>query len=150
MNFNRVIIGGHLTRDIELRYTPSGAAVAQFGVAVNHTWKTESGEQKQSVTFVDVTAWRQQAEVIAQYFRKGDPILVEGRLSQDAWVDKNTQQKHTKIKVVLEQFTFVKSKGKDDAPTDRIQRPDADAGQSSKVNPEVDSFGNDSDDAPPF
>ena len=84
----------------------------QFGVAVNHTWKTESGEQKQSVTFVDVTAWRRQAEVIAQYFRKGDPILIEGRLAQDAWVDKQTQQKHTKIKVVLEQFSFVKTKAK--------------------------------------
>ena len=79
-NFNKVILAGNLTRDPELRYTPKGTAIANFGLAINRKWKSESGESKEEVTFVDVEAWDRQGEVIAQYFKKGSPILVEGRL----------------------------------------------------------------------
>jgi single-strand DNA-binding protein len=109
VGFNRVIVAGNLTRDPELRYTPKGSAVAGFGLAVNRTWKTETGETKEEVSFIDVEAWGRQAEVIAQYMRKGRPLLVEGRLKQDTWEDKNTHQKVSKIKVVLEGFTFIDS-----------------------------------------
>ena len=112
-NFNKVIIAGNLTRDPELRYTPKGTAVAKIGMALNHTWKTETGEKKEDVSFVDVEAWGRQAEVIAQYMRKGKPLLVEGRLKQDTWEDKNTHQKQYKLKVVLEGFSFIDSKGPD-------------------------------------
>jgi single-strand DNA-binding protein len=110
-SFNKVILAGNLTRDPELRYTPKGSAVAGFSLAVNRTWKTESGESKEEVSFIEVEAWGRQGEVIAQYMRKGRPLLVEGRLKQDTWEDKNTHQKQSKLKVVLESFSFIDSKG---------------------------------------
>jgi single-strand DNA-binding protein len=109
-------VAGNLTRDPELRYTPKGTAVAKIGLAVNRTWKTESGESKEEVTFIDIEAWGRQAEVIAQYMRKGRPLLVEGRLKLDTWEDKNTHQKQSKLKVVLESFSFIDSKGTDAGP----------------------------------
>jgi single-strand DNA-binding protein len=110
-NFNKVILAGNLTRDPELRYTPKGMAVVKIGMAINRSWKSESGETKEEVTFVDVDAWGRQAEVIAQYMRKGRPILIEGRLKLDTWEDKNTHQKQSKLKVTLESFSFIDSKG---------------------------------------
>ena len=108
-NFNKVILAGNLTRDPELRYTPKGTAVARITLAVNRTWKSESGENKEEVSFVDVDIWGRQAEVISQYMKKGRPLLVEGRLKQDTWEDKNTKQKQSKLKVVLESFSFIDS-----------------------------------------
>jgi single-strand DNA-binding protein len=113
-NFNKVIIAGNLTRDPELRYTPKGTAVVKFTLAINRTWKSESGEKKEEVTFVDVDAWERQAEVIAQYMRKGRPILVEGRLQLDSWEDKTTHEKKSKLKVRLETFSFIDSKGSEE------------------------------------
>jgi single-strand DNA-binding protein len=110
-SFNKVIIAGNLTRDPELRYLPKGTAVAQFALAVNRTWKSESGESKEEVNFIEIEAFGRQAEVIAQYMRKGRPLLVEGRLKQDTWEDKTTHQKKSKLKVVLESFSFIDSKG---------------------------------------
>jgi single-strand DNA-binding protein len=108
-SFNKVILAGNLTRDPELRYTPKGTAVAKLTLAVNRTWKSETGESKEEVSFVDVDVWGRQAEVIAQYMRKGRPLLVEGRLKQDTWEDKTTHQKQSKLKVVLESFSFIDS-----------------------------------------
>ncbi len=108
-SFNKVILAGNLTRDPQLRYTPKGTAIANFGLAVNRTWKTETGETKEEVTFVDVDAFGRQAEVVAQYMKKGRPFLVEGRLKLDSWEDKNTHQKQSKLKVVLEGFSFIDS-----------------------------------------
>jgi single-strand DNA-binding protein len=109
-NFNKVIIAGNLTRDPELRYTPKGTAVARITLAVNRTFTSgEGGEKKEEVSFVDVDVWGRQAEVISQYMKKGRPLLVEGRLKQDSWEDKNTKQKMSKLKVVLETFSFLDS-----------------------------------------
>jgi len=109
-NFNKVIIAGNLTRDPELRYTPKGTAVARITLAVNRTYtSSEGGEKKEEVSFVDVDIWGRQAEVISQYMKKGRPLLVEGRLKQDTWEDKNTKQKQSKLKVVLESFSFIDS-----------------------------------------
>ncbi len=108
-SFNKVILAGNLTRDPELRYTPKGTAIARIGIAVNRTWKSETGETKEEVTFVDVDAWGRQAEVISQYLKKGRPILIEGRLKLDQWEDKNTHQKQSKLRVVLENFQFLDS-----------------------------------------
>src|SRR3954470_13541421 len=112
-NFNKVILIGNITRDPELRYTPKGMAIAKIGMAINRTWKSETGESKEEVTFVDVEAFGRQAEVISQYLKKGRPILMEGRLKLDQWEDKNTKQKQSKLKVVLEGFQFMDSKGAD-------------------------------------
>jgi len=122
-NFNKVILAGNLTRDPELRYTPKGTAVARLGMAVNRTWKNETGETKEEVTFVDIDAWGRQAEVIAQYVKKGRPLLVEGRLKLDQWEDKNTHQKQSKLKVVLESFSFIDSnRGDGSAPSENRAR----------------------------
>ncbi len=110
-SFNKVILAGNLTRDPELRYTPQGKAVARLTLAVNRNYTTESGEKKEEVSFVDVDVWGRQAEVISQYMKKGRPLLVEGRLKQDTWEDKNTHQKQSKLKVVLESFSFIDSRG---------------------------------------
>jgi single-strand DNA-binding protein len=116
-NFNRVILAGNLTRDPELRYTPKGVAIAKITLAINRTWKTETGETKEEVTFVDVDAFGRQAEVVGQYMKKGRPFLVEGRLKLDQWEDKNTHQKQSKLKVVLEGFSFIDSnRGDSSAP----------------------------------
>lgn len=114
-NFNKVILAGNLTRDPELRYTPKGTAIAKFGMAINRSWKNEAGETKEEVTFVDVDAFTRQAEVVAQYFKKGSPILVEGRLKLDQWDDKQTGQKRSRLGVVLESFSFLDSKRGDGA-----------------------------------
>ncbi len=106
-NFNKVILAGNLTRDPELRYTPKGVAIAKLGLAINRTWKNETGETKEEVTFVDVDAFARQAEVIGQYLKKGNPILIEGRLRLDTWDDKQTNQKRSKLGVVLESFQFL-------------------------------------------
>ena len=97
---------GNLTRDPELRYTPKGMAIAKIGLAINRTWKNEAGETKEEVTFIDVDAFGRQAETIAQYLKKGSPLLVEGRLKLDQWDDKQTGQKRSSLGVVLEGFQF--------------------------------------------
>ena len=150
-SFNKVIIAGNLTRDPELRYTPKGTAVARITLAVNRTWKSESGENKEEVSFVDVDIWGRQAEVIGQYMKKGRPLLVEGRLKQDSWEDKNTKQKQTKLKVVLESFSFIDSNrgGEGDvAPSaPRASRPAA-ASPSASAPESVDSEPPHDDDVP--
>ncbi len=108
-NYNKVILMGNLTRDPEMRYTPGGMAIAKFGLAVNRRWRSESGEQKEETTFVDVDAFGKQAETIGQYLKKGRPVLVEGRLKLDQWDDKQTGQKRSRLGVVLESFTFLDS-----------------------------------------
>ena len=116
-NFNKVILMGNLTRDPELRFTTKGTAVARIGLAINRVYTTEAGEKKEEVTYVDVDAFARQAEVIGQYFKKGRPILIEGRLKYDTWEDKQTKQKRSKLSVVLESFQFIDSgtRGSDEA-----------------------------------
>ena len=113
--FNKVILAGNLTRDPELRYTPSGTAIAKFGLALNRKWKdSQSGEMREEVTFVDVDAFGKQAELIGQYVKKGNPLLVEGRLKMDTWEDKQTQQKKSRLGVVMEGMTFLGTGGSRD------------------------------------
>lgn len=111
MNLNKCILAGNLTRDVEVRHTPKGMAVGKFGVAINRTWKSESGEKKEEVTFIDVDCFGRTAEVISQYLKKGDAIFLEGRLKLDQWEDKQTHQKRSKLCVVCESFQFVGKKG---------------------------------------
>jgi single-strand DNA-binding protein len=122
-SFNKVILAGNLTRDPELRYTPKGLAIARIGLAINRTWKSETGEMKEEVTFVDVDAFGKQAETIGQYMKKGRPFLVEGRLKLDQWEDKNTHQKQSKLHVVLESFSFIDSKSPDSSVPSEAARP---------------------------
>ena len=111
-SFNKVILMGNLTRDPELRYTPNGKPIAKLGLAVNRTWRTEQGDQREEVTFVDVDVFGRTAENVGQYMRKGRPILIEGRLKLDQWEDRNTGQKRSKMGVVAETVQFLG--GRDD------------------------------------
>jgi single-strand DNA-binding protein len=110
-SFNKVILAGNLTRDPELKYLSKGTALCRFSLAINRSYKTDTGETKEEVTFVEVESFGRQAEVIAQYLRKGRALLVEGRLRQDSWEDKQTGQKRTALRVVLEGFSFIDSRG---------------------------------------
>ena len=99
-NLNKVMLIGNLTRDPELRYTPSGKAVAEFGLAINRVWYNDQKQKQEETTFVDITLWARQAEIAQQYRTKGSPAYIEGRLSLDTWDDKATGQKRSKLKVV--------------------------------------------------
>jgi len=106
-NFNKVYLIGNLTRDPELRVTPKGTAICQFGIAVNRQFKDESGALRDDTTFVDIEAWGKQAETISKYMTKGRPLFIEGRLKLDQWEDKTSGQKRSRMKVVLEGFQFL-------------------------------------------
>jgi len=98
-DINMVILAGRLTRDPELRYLPNGTPLCKMGLAVSRFYKTPEGERKEETLFVDVTTWRGTAEFCGENLRKGRPVIVEGRLKSDAWEDKSTGQKRTKIEV---------------------------------------------------
>ena len=104
---NKVLLMGNLTRDPELRVTPKGTSICQFSLAINRTFKMESGETREEVTYVDIEAWGKQGETIAKYCTKGRPLYVEGRLRLDQWEDKNTKEKRSRMKIVLENFQFL-------------------------------------------
>ena len=110
-SFNKVILMGNLTRDPQLKYLPTQTAVAEFGIAMNRKFKTASGEDREEVTFVDCAAFGRTGEVINQYFQKGKPIFIEGRIKYDSWEDKQGGGKRSKISVVVENFQFVGDKG---------------------------------------
>ncbi|MDF2375641.1 MAG: single-stranded DNA-binding protein [Verrucomicrobiales bacterium] len=112
-NLNKVMLIGNLTRDPEVRYTPKGSAVTDIGLAINRNYTLDDGERREETTFVDVTFWGRQAEVIGEYMKKGRPMYVEGRLNLDQWEDKTSGQTRTKLKVVGENFQFLG--GRDDA-----------------------------------
>ena len=106
-SFNKVMLMGNLTRDVEIRHVSSDLAVGKFGIAVNRKFKTQSGEQREEVTFVDCEAWGRTAEVMAQYLNRGSPVFIEGRLKLDQWEDKNGGGKRSKHLVVVETFQFI-------------------------------------------
>ncbi|MBM4048738.1 MAG: single-stranded DNA-binding protein [Planctomycetes bacterium] len=130
-NFNKVFLMGNLTRDPELRYTPSGLAVTQFGLAINRRYTSKEGEQKEDVCFVEIEAFGRQAEVLSEYMSKGSPLFVEGRLRYSSWQDKQGQ-KRTKLSVVADGFQFLG--GKRGAPTG--EAPEAKEAQDEPPPPE--------------
>ena len=108
-SYNRVVLVGNLTRDVEVRYIPSGMAVTDIGLAVNDRRKSASGEWVEEVTFVDITLWGRTAEVAGEYLSKGSPVLIEGRLKLDTW--EHEGQKKSKLKVVGERLQMLGSRG---------------------------------------
>ena len=111
--FSKAIIAGNLTRDPELRTTPSGASVCSFSVAVNRVYRDTSGEQKEDVSFIDCSAWGKLGEMISQYAKRGTGVLVSGRLDQRSWEDKNTGQKRSRVEIVVEDFNFTGNANRD-------------------------------------
>lgn len=107
-SFNKVILLGNLTRDPQVKYTPSGTAVAEVGIAVSRSWfDKQSNQRKEETTFVDVTLWGRTAEIAGEYLAKGRQVLIEGRLQLDQWDDRETGQKRSKLRVVGENMTMV-------------------------------------------
>lgn len=113
---NKVFLIGNLTRDPELRVTPKGTAICQFGLAVNRQFKDESGATRDETTFVDIEAWGKQGELVSKYLSKGSPAMVEGRLKLDQWEDKTSGQKRSKLKIVLDNVQFLSTRGGGGAP----------------------------------
>ena len=106
-SFNKVILMGNLTRDPELKYLPSGSAVANVGIAVNRNWTDrESGEKREEVCFVDLEAFGRNAETMNEYLQKGRPVLIEGRLRYRTW-ETDDGQRRGKHDVYVERFQFV-------------------------------------------
>lgn len=99
---------GNLTRDPELKEISATAKVCNFSIAVNHRWKTESGEKMERASFIDFKAWGKQGELIHQYVKKGDPIYVQGRMEQETW--EKDGEKRSKLVCVVEQFQFLPNK----------------------------------------
>ena len=108
--FNRVILMGNITTEIELRSTQGGTAVCDVSLAVNDRRKNQAGEWVEDTTFVDVTLWGRTAEVAAEYLGKGSPVLIEGRLKLDTW--ETDGQKRSKLKVVGDRMQMIGSKPK--------------------------------------
>lgn len=105
-NLNRVFLIGNLTRDPELRYVPSGTAVATFGLAVNSIYNTQAGEKKQEVCFIKIVAWGRTAELCGEYLSKGSPIFIEGRLQYRAWDGANGEKRST-LEVRADRIQFL-------------------------------------------
>ncbi len=124
-NLNKVILMGNLTRDPEIKYTPKGTAIAAFGLAINRSYTTEGGEKREEVTFVDCEAYARVAEIIGEYCKKGRPLYVEGRLKLDSWDDKQSGQKRSKMKIVVESIQLLG--GREDAGGGSSQHHEADS-----------------------
>ena len=124
-NLNKVMLIGNVTRDPEVKYTPKGTAVCEVGLAINRAWKDDGGQKKEETTFVGITFWGRLAEICGEYAKKGRPIYVEGRLTQESWEDKETGKKVTKTKVVGESLQLLGGKqgGESNEAPPRPQRP---------------------------
>ena len=127
-NLNKVQLMGNITRDPEVRYTPKGTAVTDISLAINRSFSSDDGERREETTFVDITSWGRQAEVIGEYMKKGRPLYVEGRLQLDSWEDKTTGQQRSRLKVVGENFQFLG--GRDDGGGGGAQSRSSSGGQS--------------------
>lgn len=132
-NLNKTFLIGNLTRDPEMRVTPKGTHVCAFALAINKKFKTEAGDLREEVTFVECEAWSKTAELVSKYLAKGAPAMIEGRLKLDEWEDKTTGQKRSRLKVVAENVQFLGSRSESQQrsqPTDRkLANQDGGAGE---------------------
>ena len=115
-SFNTVVVMGNLTRDVELRYIPSGTAVTDISLAVNEKRKGQGGEYIEEVSYVDVTLWGRTAEIASEYLGKGKSVLIHGRLKQERW--EKDGAKHSKLKVICERLVLLSSGGRRDSGQD--------------------------------
>lgn len=106
-NYNRIILVGNLTRDPQLKYLPSQMAVVEFGLAVNHKFRTKDGQERDEVLFIDCSCFGKGADIINRYCQKGKPLLVEGRLKYDTWEDKQGGGKRSKHSIVVDNFQLM-------------------------------------------
>jgi single-strand DNA-binding protein len=114
---------GNLTRDPELRYIPSGSAVATFTVAVNRVYKTQTGEKKEQASFIRVVVWGRRAEVCGEYLSKGGPVFIEGRLQSREWEGQDGQKRST-LEVIADNVQFLRGGDKKDAAAGKVMPPE--------------------------
>ena len=141
---NKFIGLGNLTRDPELRYTPKGTVVCNVSIALNRKWKGEDGKERESVCFVECVLWGRTAEATAQYCKKGKRVLIEGRLDQQSWEDKDTHKQRSKIVVQVETIQFIGSAA--ESSDSSRQRVPADSGRQDS--PTAADPGPEDDDVP--
>ena len=123
-NYNKVILIGHLTREPQLSYLPSQTSVCEFGMAINRVFKKQDGSEGKEICYVDCQMFGKRAEVVNKYFKKGDPIFVEGRLKFDQWNAQDGSKK-SKLRVFVENFEFVgERKAKEPEPEAQHAPPD--------------------------
>jgi len=118
--YNKIILAGNLTRGVEIRYTPSGMAVASTGIASNRKFKSANGEQKEEVLFIDLTFFGRTAEIAVQYLQKGSKVLVDGRLKLDNWIAQDGS-KRSKHSITVENLQMLSSKNDTNQPTNENQ-----------------------------
>lgn len=122
-SLNLVVIAGNATRDPEVRYTPQGTPVAEFGLAINRRWKDRrTSEWKEETTFVEIRLMGQQADFAQSRVRKGTPVHVEGRLQLDQWLERGTGAKRERLRVLGQQLTVLNQPYKDRQSKDRQSR----------------------------
>ncbi len=138
-SLNRVQLIGNLTRDPELRYTPSGAAVCSFSIATNRAWTTDSGEKKEDAEFHRIVSWNKLAEICSQFLTKGRKVFVEGRLSTRSWTAQDGTQKQTTEVIISDMILLDNRRTEGEVPErkeEEIEEPKKTA-KSEKVNKEV-------------
>lgn len=138
-SYNRVVLVGNLGREPETR-TAGSSSVTSFSLAVNEKWKTRDGDTRERTDWVDVEAWGKTGDLVAQYLSKGSQCLVEGRLRQDTWEDRDTGKKRSRLKVNADRVVFLGGRHREEDPRLAAQRGE----------PSNEGYGNDVDDDIPF
>ena len=148
-DLNRVILAGRLTRDPEVRYTPSGTAVADLGVAVSDAYRNRAGELVEQTCFVDVVVWGRQAETSGEYLGKGSPVLIEGRLQLDQW-ENQQGEKRSKLRVKADRVQFLGTPRRESEMGDAPARSAPSSGEAGEPPPPADDdpVAGDEDDLP--
>ncbi len=137
MYLNKVIIVGNLTRDPELATIPSGQKVCKFGVATNRVWKDKSGAKQESTSYHNIVVWGRQAETSAQYLKKGQQVMVEGRIETRSWDDKTSGEKKYRTEIIADRVQFGAKSGGASAGVGASNASSAKSGGGSS---EVDSI----------
>jgi len=135
-SFNKVMLIGNLTRDPELRYIPSGSAVATFTIGVNRVYTTPAGEKKEQASFIRIVVWGRRAEVCGEYLSKGSPVFIEGRLQSRDWQTQDGQKRNT-VEVVADNVQFLRAGVKKDAAPAGKQPPPAEEVGTIDLNDEI-------------
>lgn len=111
MSYNHVVLLGNLTRDCEVRFTPNGKAVCKVGIAVNEKWRDSTGQDRESVLFIDATIFDKRGEAFAKFHRKGDMAFIAGKLQLEQWDDKSTGAKRSRHSILVSDWSFTGKPG---------------------------------------
>ena len=134
-SLNKVMLMGNLTRNPEVRYTPGGSAVCEFGIAINRRFMQANGQEKDETCFVDITVWGKQAESSSRFLQKGSSVFIEGRLVFDQWTEKETGSKRSRLRVYAERVQFLDRRDQSSNMASGNEYADNGAGQYAQQAP---------------